>query len=125
MNVMVPVLSQRQTILITAGISLAKEQLKRHDEFKNRDYRIVGSEARPNHKHNSLNTESTAGYGDTVLMLDAIINPDNWLRFCPPYRSIRSSKNLRMNNYEYVNGSLSNCAFFGKMTVDFPEPYGS
>jgi lysine 6-dehydrogenase len=107
----------------------AREQLKRHEDFKNAGITgIVGSGSAPGivnvmakYAVDKLDTV------ETVLILDAIINrSESGYKFVPPYALNTIIEEFTANNYEYVNNEFVELPpFSGKMTVDFPEPYGT
>lgn len=106
----------------------AREQLKRHTDFQNAGITgIVGSGSAPGivnvlakYAVDRLDTV------DTVLILDAIINRSaSEYGFVPPYALNTIIEEFTANNYEFIDGDhVELPPFSGKMTVDFPEPYG-
>lgn len=106
----------------------AVEQLKRHEDFKKAGITgIVGSGSAPGivnvlakYAVDRLDTV------ETVLILDAIINRSaSGYKFVPPYALNTIIEEFTMNNYEFIDGKhVELPPFSGKMTVDFPEPYG-
>ncbi|MCQ4638496.1 hypothetical protein NE619_17340, partial [Anaerovorax odorimutans] len=63
---------------------------------------------------------------EDILILDAIINRSAaGYGFVPPYALNTIIEEFTMNNFEYKDGKhVEMPPFSGKMTVDFPEPYG-
>lgn len=106
----------------------AREQLKRHEDFQRAGITgIVGSGSAPGIV-NVLAKYATDRLDtiDTVLILDAIINKSaSAYGFVSPYALNTIIEEFTANNYEYINGAFVELPpFSGKMTVDFPEPYG-
>lgn len=107
----------------------ATEQLTRHEDFKKAGITgIVGSGSAPGivnvfakYAVDRLDTV------DTVLILDAIINRSaSGYAFVPPYALNTIIEEFTMSNYEFVDGKHEELPpFSGKLTVDFPEPYGT
>ncbi len=107
----------------------AVEQLKRDDDFKKAGITgIVGSGSAPGivnvlakYAVDRLDTV------ETVLILDAIINRSaKGYGFVPPYALNTIIEEFTMTNYEFIDGKHEELPpFSGKMTVDFPEPYGT
>lgn len=106
----------------------AVEQMKRHDDFKHAGITgIVGSGSAPGIVN--VLTKYATDRLDTVediLILDAIINKSaSGYKFVPPYALNTIIEEFTMNNFEYKDGKhVELPPFSGKMTVDFPEPYG-
>lgn len=106
----------------------AREQLTRHEDFKRAGITgIVGSGSAPGivnvfakYAVDQLDTV------DTVLILDAIINPTAaGFKFVPPYALNTILEEFTANNYEFRNGEFVELPpFSGEISVDFPEPYG-
>lgn len=106
----------------------AKKQLTYHDAFKEAGITgIVGSGSAPGivnvlakYAVDRLDTV------ETILILDAIINPAaTGYGFVPPYALSTIVDEFTDNNFEFVDGEFVEMPpFSGKMTVDFPEPYG-
>lgn len=106
----------------------AREQLKRHADFQRAGITgIVGSGSAPGIV-NVLAKYATDRLDtvDTVLILDAIINRSaSEYGFVPPYALNTIIEEFTANNYEFIDGThVELPPFSGKMTVDFPEPYG-
>ena len=107
----------------------ALKQLKRHDDFKAAGITgIVGSGSAPG----IVNVFAKYGADrldtvDTVLILDAIINPNaGGYKFTPPYALNTIVEEFTANNFEFINGKMEELPpFSGKITVDFHEPYGT
>jgi len=107
----------------------AKKQLKKDKDFKKAGITgIVGSGSAPGmvnvmakYAVDRLDTV------ETVVILDAIINPGaSGYKFVPPYALNTIVDEFSVNNFEFINGEMVELpAFSGKMTVDFPEPYGT
>lgn len=107
----------------------ARKQLTRHEDFKKAGITgIVGSGSAPG----IVNV--LAKYGadrlDTVediLILDGIINLGvKGYKFVPPYALNTIIDEFTENNFEFVDGEWVELPpFSGKMTVDFPEPFGT
>jgi lysine 6-dehydrogenase len=107
----------------------AREQLKRHEEFKKAGITgIVGAGSAPGivnvlakYAADRLDTV------DTILLLDAIINPSaTGYGFVAPYALDTIIEEFTMSNFEFKDGEFVELPpFSGKMTVDFPEPYGT
>lgn len=106
----------------------AVEQMKRDEDFRKAGITgIVGSGSAPGIVN--VLTKYATDRLDTVediLILDAIINRSaNGYGFVPPYALNTIIEEFTMNNFEYKDGShVELPPFSGKMTVDFPEPYG-
>lgn len=106
----------------------AREQLKENDNFKKAGITgIVGSGSAPGIVN--VFTKYATDRLDTVesiLILDAIINRSaSGYGFVPPYSLNTIIEEFTMNNYEFIDGEhVELPPFSGKMTVDFPEPYG-
>ena len=106
----------------------AVEQMKRDDDFKKAGITgIVGSGSAPGIVN--VLTKYATDRLDTVediLILDAIINRSaSGYGFVPPYALNTIIEEFTMNNYEFKDGKhVELPPFSGKMTVDFPEPYG-
>lgn len=106
----------------------AVEQMKRHEDFKKAGITgIVGSGSAPGIVN--VLTKYATDRLDTVediLILDAIINKSaSGYGFVPPYALNTIIEEFTMNNYEFKDGKhVELPPFSGKMTVDFPEPYG-
>ncbi len=129
MNVMNACLESRTNYTDFGGLfHWAREQLKRHDDFKNAGITgIVGSGSAPGIV-NVLAKYATDRLDtvETILILDAIINrsPSEY-GFVPPYALNTIIEEFTANNYEYIDGQFIELPpFSGKMTIDFPEPYG-
>jgi saccharopine dehydrogenase-like NADP-dependent oxidoreductase len=105
----------------------ALDQLKRHDDFKKAGITgIVGSGSAPGIV-NALTKYATDRLDtvESILILDAIINPSKGYAFFPPYALNTIIEEFTMNNFEFADGKLKELPpFSGKLTVDFPEPYG-
>jgi saccharopine dehydrogenase-like NADP-dependent oxidoreductase len=106
----------------------AVEQMKRHDDFKKAGITgIVGSGSAPGIV-NVLTKYATDRLDavEDILILDAIINRSaSGYAFVPPYALNTIIEEFTMNNYEFKDGKhVELPPFSGKMTVDFPEPYG-
>ena len=107
----------------------AKEQLTRHEDFKKANITgIVGSGTAPGivnvfakYAVDRLDTV------DSVLILDAIINPAAvGYALVPPYALNTIIEEFTANNFEFKDGKeVELPPFSGKMTIDFPEPYGT
>lgn len=107
----------------------AVEQMKRDEDFKKAGITgIVGSGSAPGivnvltkYATDRLNTV------EDILILDAIINRSaKGYGFVPPYALNTIIEEFTMNNYEFKDGKhVELPPFSGKMTVDFPEPYGT
>ena len=106
----------------------AVEQMGRHEDFKKAGITgIVGSGSAPGIVN--VLTKYATDRLDTVediLILDAIINRSaKGYGFVPPYALNTIIEEFTMNNYEFKDGEhIELPPFSGKMTVDFPEPYG-
>jgi len=129
MNVMDACLESKTNYTDFGGLfHWAREQLKRHEDFKKAGITgIVGSGSAPGivnvfakYAADRLDTV------DTVLILDAIVNLSALgYGFVPPYALNTIIEEFTANNFEFVNGEFVELPpFSGKMTVDFPEPYG-
>lgn len=107
----------------------AVEQLKRDEDFRKAGITgIVGSGSAPGIVN--VLTKYAADRLDTVediLILDAIINRSaKGYGFVPPYALNTIIEEFTMNNYEFKDGKhVELPPFSGKLTVDFPEPYGT
>ena len=107
----------------------AIEQLTRDEDFKKAGITgIVGSGSAPGIVN--VLTKYATDRLDTVediLILDAIINRSaKGYGFVPPYALDTIIEEFTMNNYEFKDGKhVELPPFSGKMTVDFPEPYGT
>lgn len=107
----------------------AVEQLGRSDDFRKAGITgIVGSGSAPGIVN--VLTKYATDRLDTVediLILDAIVNRSAaGYSFIPPYALNTIIEEFTMNNYEYKDGKhVEMEPFSGKMTVDFPEPYGT
>lgn len=107
----------------------ARKQLTRHEDFKKAGITgIVGSGSAPG----IVNV--LAKYGadkldtiDSILILDGIVNMAvKGYKFVPPYALSTIIDEFAENNFEFKNGEWEELPpFSGKMTVDFPEPFGS
>lgn len=106
----------------------AVEQMKRDEDFRKAGITgIVGSGSAPGIVN--VLTKYATDRLDTVediLILDAIINRSaKGYGFVPPYALNTIIEEFTMNNFEYKDGQhVELPPFSGKMTVDFPEPYG-
>ncbi len=129
MNVMDACLESKTNYTDFGGLfHWAREQLKRHEDFKKAGITgIVGSGSAPG----IVNVFAKYGADrldtvETVLILDAIVNPSaSGYGFVPPYALNTIIEEFTANNFEFVNGEFVELPpFSGKMTVDFPEPYG-
>lgn len=106
----------------------AREQLTKHDDFKNAGITgIVGSGSAPGIVN--VLTKYAADRLDTVesiLILDAIINRSaKGYGFVPPYALNTIIEEFTANNFEFKDGEFVELPpFSGRITVDFPEPYG-
>lgn len=106
----------------------AVEQMKRDEDFRKAGITgIVGSGSAPGIVN--VLTKYATDRLDTVediLILDAIINRSaKGYGFVPPYALNTIIEEFTMNNYEFKDGEhVELPPFSGKMTVDFPEPYG-
>jgi len=106
----------------------ALKQLKKDDDFKKAGITgIVGSGSAPG----IVNVFAKYGVDrldtvDTVLILDAIINPGaTGYNFVPPYALNTLIEEFTATNFEFIDGEMKELPpFSGKMTIDFPEPYG-
>lgn len=130
MNVMDACLESKTNYTDMGGLfHWALEQLKRDDDFKKAGITgIVGSGSAPG----IVNVFAKYGADrldtiDTVLILDAIINPAaSGYKLVPPYALNTIIEEFTANNYEFIDGELKELPpFSGKMTMDFPEPYGT
>lgn len=107
----------------------AVEQMKRDEDFRKAGITgIVGSGSAPGIVN--VLTKYATDRLDTVediLILDAIINRSaNGYGFVPPYALNTIIEEFTMNNYEFRDGKhMELPPFSGKMTMDFPEPYGT
>lgn len=107
----------------------AVEQMKRDEDFRKAGITgIVGSGSAPGIVN--VLTKYATDRLDTVediLILDAIINRSaTGYGFVPPYALNTIIEEFTMNNFEYKDGKhVELPPFSGKMTVDFPEPYGT
>lgn len=107
----------------------AIEQLKRDEDFRKAGITgIVGSGSAPGivnvlvkYATDRLDTV------EDILILDAIINRSaKGYKFVPPYALDTIIEEFTMNNYEFKDGEFVELPpFSGKITVDFPEPYGT
>lgn len=106
----------------------ALKQLKRDEEFRAAGITgIVGSGSAPGIVN--VLTKYATDRLDTVeeiLILDAIINRSaKGYAFVPPYALNTIIEEFTANNFEFVGGEMKELPpFSGKLTVDFPEPYG-
>ena len=106
----------------------AVEQLKRDEDFRKAGITgIVGSGSAPGIVN--VLTKYATDRLDTVediLILDAIINRSaSGYGFVPPYALNTIIEEFTMNNFEFIDGKMTELPpFSGKLTVDFPEPYG-
>lgn len=106
----------------------AVEQMKRDEDFRKAGITgIVGSGSAPGLVN--VLTKYAADRLDTVediLILDAIVNRSaTGYAFVPPYALDTIIEEFTMNNFEFIDGRMVELPpFSGKMTVDFPEPYG-
>ena len=102
--------------------------MERNDDFKKAGITgIVGSGSAPGIVN--VLTKYATDRLDTVediLILDAIINRSaSGYGFVPPYSLNTIIEEFTMNNYEFKDGKhVELPPFSGKLTVDFPEPYG-
>jgi len=106
----------------------AVEQLTRDEDFRKAGITgIVGSGSAPGIV-NVLTKYATDRLDtvESILILDAIINRSAaGYGFVPPYALNTIIEEFTMNNFEFINGKMVELTpFSGKMTVDFPEPYG-
>ena len=107
----------------------AVEQMTRNDDFKKAGITgIVGSGSAPGIIN--VLTKYATDRLDTVediLLLDAIINRSaKGYGFVPPYALNTIIEEFTMNNFEFKDGKQVEMEpFSGKMTMDFPEPYGT
>ncbi|MCO7123609.1 saccharopine dehydrogenase NADP-binding domain-containing protein [Ihubacter massiliensis] len=107
----------------------AVEQMGRDEDFRRAGITgIVGSGSAPGIVN--VLTKYATDRLDTVediLILDAIINRSaSGYGFVPPYALNTIIEEFTMNNFEYKDGEhVELPPFSGKMTVDFPEPYGT
>jgi len=107
----------------------ATKQMERHEDFKKAGITgIVGSGSAPGIV-NVLAKYATDRLDtvDSILILDAIINKSaKGYAFVPPYALNTIIEEFTMNNFEFIDGKhVELPPFSGKMTVDFPEPYGT
>lgn len=107
----------------------AVEQMARDGEFKKAGITgIVGAGSAPGIV-NVLTKYATDRLDsvESILILDAIINRSaSGYSFVPPYALNTIIEEFTMNNFEFINGEHKEFPpFSGKMTVDFPEPYGT
>lgn len=106
----------------------AVKQMARHEDFNKAGITgIVGSGSAPGIVN--VMAKYATDRMDTVediLILDAIINRSaKGYGFVPPYSLNTIIEEFTMNNYEFKDGKhIELPPFSGKMTVDFPEPYG-
>ncbi len=106
----------------------AVEQMERDADFRKAGITgIVGSGSAPGIVN--VLTKYATDRLDTVediLILDAIINRSaSGYGFVPPYALNTIIEEFTMNNFEFKDGEQVELPpFSGKMTVDFPEPYG-
>lgn len=106
----------------------AVEQMERDEDFRKAGITgIVGSGSAPGIVN--VLTKYATDRLDTVediLILDAIINRSaSGYGFVPPYALNTIIEEFTMNNFEFKDGKQVELPpFSGKMTVDFPEPYG-
>ncbi len=106
----------------------AREQLTRDEDFRKAGITgVVGSGSAPGivnvmakYAVDRLDTV------DTVLILDGIINRSaQGYGLTPPYALNTLIEEFTANNFEFKDGEFVELPpFSGKMTVDFPEPYG-
>lgn len=107
----------------------AVQQMGRDEDFRKAGITgIVGSGSAPGIVN--VLTKYATDRLDTVediLILDAIINRSaSGYGFVPPYSLNTIIEEFTMNNYEFKDGKhVELPPFSGKMTVDFPEPYGT
>ncbi len=107
----------------------AVKQMERDEDFRKAGITgIVGSGSAPGIVN--VLTKYATDRLDTVediLILDAIINRSaSGYGFVPPYALNTIIEEFTMNNFEYRDGKhVELPPFSGKMTVDFPEPYGT
>lgn len=129
MNVMDACLESKTNYTDFGGLfHWAREQLKRDADFKQAGITgVVGSGSAPG----IVNVFAKYGADrldtiESILILDAIINPSaTGYGFVPPYALNTIIEEFTVNNYEFANGEFKELPpFSGKMTVDFPEPYG-
>ncbi len=106
----------------------ALKQLKRNKEFESAGITgIVGSGSAPGIVN--VLTKYATDRMDTVediTILDAIINKSSSAYgFVPPYSLDTIIDEFTVNNYQFIDGNeVELPPFSGKMTVDFPQPYG-
>lgn len=106
----------------------AIEQMGRDEDFRRAGITgIVGAGSAPGIVN--VLTKYATDRLDTVediLILDAIINRSaTGYGFVPPYALNTIIEEFTMNNFEFIDGKMVELQpFSGKMTVDFPEPYG-
>jgi len=105
----------------------ALEQLKMHDDFRKAGITgIVGSGSAPG----IVNVFAKYAVDrldkvDTILIMDAIVNPAAGYKFTPPYALNTIIEEFTANNFEFKDGEMKELPpFSGKIVVDFPEPYG-
>ena len=107
----------------------ARKQLTRHEDFKKAGITgIVGSGSAPG----IVNVMAKYGADrldtiDTILILDGIVNLGvKGYKFVPPYALNTIIDEFTENNFEFIDGDWVELPpFSGKMTVDFPEPFGT
>ncbi len=107
----------------------AVDQLTNDEDFRNAGITgIVGSGSAPGIV-NVLTKYATDRLDtvESILILDAIINRSAaGYGFVPPYALNTIIEEFTMNNFEFIDGEMVELPpFSGKMTVDFPEPYGT
>lgn len=106
----------------------AVEQMRRDEDFRKAGITgIVGSGSAPGIVN--VLTKYATDRLDTIediLILDAIINRSaSGYGFVPPYALNTIIEEFTMNNFEFKDGKqIELPPFSGKLTVDFPEPYG-
>lgn len=106
----------------------AVEQMRRDEDFRKAGITgIVGSGSAPGIVN--VLTKYATDRLDTIediLILDAIINRSaSGYGFVPPYALNTIIEEFTMNNFEFKDGKqIELSPFSGKLTVDFPEPYG-
>ena len=106
----------------------AADQMTRNEDFRQAGITgIVGSGSAPGIV-NVLTKYATDRLDsvEDILILDAIINRSaSGYGFVPPYALNTIIEEFTMNNFEFIDGKMVELPpFSGKMTVDFPEPYG-
>lgn len=103
-------------------------QLNRYEDFKKAGITgITGSGSAPGIVN--VMAKYAADKLDTIesiLILDAIVNPQAEEIFIPPYALSTIIEQFSMNNFEFVNGEMVEKApFSGEYSYSFAEPYGT